>query len=244
MIIDIATTIDGHRNWNNAAGELRGESYKLGQDAAGFDLWRHGDGRTARIRWIGIAGDELGRFIIERLPAPSRDFDRISELVKRRRDLLEDLGFARAEKIPAIAAELEATAAELEQLSAPKHAPELEAPAPAPIDALELGAILYSSWGYDQTNVDFYRVAKRTADWVTLEKIAKIEHSDDTEENPATFTGRVVPADPIKPIGEPLRRKIIHAGKPKEAGDAIARLTSYSYAYLWDGKPKRVSSYA
>lgn len=109
----------------------------------------------------------------------------------------------------------------------------------SPEPKLEAGAILYTSWGYDQTNVDFYRVEKIAGQWVTFRKISKVEASDDTADNPATLTGRVVPADPIEPIGEPKRRKIL----ARESG-AVAKLESYSYAYLWDGKPRRVSHYA
>lgn len=31
--------------------------------------------------------------------------------------------------------------------------------------------IVYNTWGYDQTNIDFYRVTKVTAKFVTLEAI-------------------------------------------------------------------------
>lgn len=36
-------------------------------------------------------------------------------------------------------------------------------PAPHVADKIEPGAILYSSWGYDQTNIDFYMVTRCTA---------------------------------------------------------------------------------
>lgn len=38
------------------------------------------------------------------------------------------------------------------------------------------GSIFYSSWGYDQTNIDFYQVVKATAKTVWLRKLnAKVE---------------------------------------------------------------------
>lgn len=100
------------------------------------------------------------------------------------------------------------------------------------------GAIFYSSWGYEQTNVDFYRVVKLAGDWITLQEIEQIEHSDDTADSPATMTGRVVPADPIAPKGEPFRRKLMR----HLSGDSV-KIRSYSYAWPWDGTPKRVSHY-
>ena len=35
------------------------------------------------------------------------------------------------------------------------------------------GAILVDSWGWDQTNIDFYRITKRSGDFVTVEKLKK-----------------------------------------------------------------------
>lgn len=115
---------------------------------------------------------------------------------------------------------------------------------PAPADPFGPGAILYASWGYDQTNVDFYRIVFRKEaagnDWVKLEKIEKVETSDDTEDRPATMTGRVVPADPIKPVDgvKPILRKLRPNGT-----EPFVKIDSYTYAYLWDGTPKRVSHY-
>lgn len=102
--------------------------------------------------------------------------------------------------------------------------------------SLRVGAILYSSWGYDQTNVDFYRVEKIAGAFVTLQEIGQTEASD----GELSLTGRVVPADPAAPIGDPFRRKIL-----TDAGSGtVAKIKSYAFAYLWDGHPRRVSHYA
>lgn len=100
---------------------------------------------------------------------------------------------------------------------------------------LEPGAILYSSWGYDQTNIDFYRVERVKNGWAVLQEIAKSETSD----GPGTMTGRVVPVDPQKPVGDPFRRKIGEC-----MGQPCLKICSYEYAYPWDGRPKAVSHYA
>lgn len=101
--------------------------------------------------------------------------------------------------------------------------------------AIEPGQIFYASWGYEQTNVDFYRVVKLKGDWITLEPIESQESSD----GELSMTGRAVPADPIIPTGQPFRRKlnIYPSG-------SFARIQPYAFAYPWDGQPKRVSSYA
>lgn len=99
---------------------------------------------------------------------------------------------------------------------------------------LSVGAILASSWGYDQTNADFYRVDKVKNGWVTLQQIA----SDETGDG---WTGKVVPAEPQKLIDQPFRRKI---GQPNYDGEPYIRISSYEYARPWDGRPKNVSHYA
>jgi hypothetical protein len=126
-------------------------------------------------------------------------------------------------------AELEAAAEELEALASSPAAPDPFAP----------GAILYASWGYEQTNVDFYRVVSRSSDFLALEKIKSQETSDDTPDRPATMTGKVVPADPIEAIGPVIRRKLHRAGTV----DPWVKIDGYTFAYAWDGTPKRVSHY-
>ena len=38
---------------------------------------------------------------------------------------------------------------------------------------VEIGQIVYSSWGYDQTNIDFYKVIRKTAAMVELRAIGQ-----------------------------------------------------------------------
>lgn len=95
---------------------------------------------------------------------------------------------------------------------------------------LEVGHVFSSSWGYEQTNVDFYVVTKLIGRrMVELRKCACIRH--DTSD----VTGSVTP-DSTKLVGEPIRRQVTPQGG--------VRITSYAYASLWDGRPERFSSYA
>jgi len=95
---------------------------------------------------------------------------------------------------------------------------------------IEAGDIFYSSWGYEQTNIDFYQVTKVSDSMVTLRMIAQ----DATEHD---MRGTCTPR-PGEFIGNPIRRK------PRGNGaEALLKIKSYAYAYPWDGKPKNFSTY-
>ena len=91
-------------------------------------------------------------------------------------------------------------------------------------------AILYSSWGYEQTNVDFYIIIARSGVCVTLQEIGCIREYDSRGDS-----GTCMPNKEIK-IGEPFRKRINKYGN--------ITLNSYSYASIYDGKPKCFSCYA
>ena len=93
--------------------------------------------------------------------------------------------------------------------------------------AMIIGDIFYSSWGYDQTNVDFYQVVKVTPAMIALRQIDKrvtrgLGHPQEY----------VMPT-PNKFVGPVLNKKVqAHNGVP------LVRLNSYSNAYKWDGREK------
>jgi hypothetical protein len=85
--------------------------------------------------------------------------------------------------------------------------------------SLKVGDILYSSWGYDQTQCDFYEVVSVGDKSVRIREIGKKKVGNDSVVAiPERFTG----TEMLKIVG--LNNTI--------------RLTSYSSAYPWDGKPK------
>lgn len=93
------------------------------------------------------------------------------------------------------------------------------------------GAILYSNWGYEQTNIDFYIVVSRKNDFVMLQEIGSHKiHNDNFNDR-----GHCMP-DVTTKIGDPFRKKINNQGG--------VNLASYKWCGLWDGKPKSWSSYA
>lgn len=68
------------------------------------------------------------------------------------------------------------------------------------------GAILYTSWGYDQTNVEFFEVIERVSDYfVVIREIAQ-EYVETSY-----MSGRTKPK-PGAYVGEPMRRKITTSG--------------------------------
>lgn len=93
---------------------------------------------------------------------------------------------------------------------------------------LQVGHILYSSWGYEQTNIDWYQVTKVIGKcFVEVRKIGAVIDQNGWERG--TCTPR---ADEF--IGEPARRKV---------SNGSVKVSSCASAYLWDGRPKSWTSY-
>lgn len=105
-----------------------------------------------------------------------------------------------------------------------------------------VGSFFYSNWGYEQTNIDFYKVVGVTAKGVKLQKWTSRHLS-----NVGNFTqDAVVPGNgprmcwhedgsqaPVQPFQKML--------KSYPMGDRInvyVDLTSYSSASPWDGSTK------
>jgi hypothetical protein len=97
---------------------------------------------------------------------------------------------------------------------------------------LQVGDILVASWGYDQTNVNWYAVVGvPTVKMVLVREIgSKIISSD------GSGSDRVVP-DPSRPIGSVLRR--IPGGT---AGNPRVKIEDSIVAHKWEGRPERATS--
>ena len=93
------------------------------------------------------------------------------------------------------------------------------------------GAILFSSWGYEQTNIDFYIILSRKNDFVIIQEIGQNRTYDSQHKD----SGRCTPNENIK-LGDPFKKKITKY--------ASLTLNTYSYCSIWDGTPKSWSSYA
>ncbi len=98
----------------------------------------------------------------------------------------------------------------------------------AEADQVEVGGIYYTSWGYDQTNVDFYQVVGRTAKTVQYIGLGKTVQDTDC---PAA--DKVVADTAIK-------GKEVHTAKINGNG---WRIGTFRFAFPWDGKPKHQTAW-
>jgi len=88
---------------------------------------------------------------------------------------------------------------------------------------LKEGDILYCSWGYDQTQVDFYKVKE-----VVGSNRIKIVSMTGVVAKQSTGADYMVAGEEK---GEPMLK--VANGKQNSV-----KITSFSNAYLWDGQPK------
>ena len=100
---------------------------------------------------------------------------------------------------------------------------------------LEVGDVLFSQWGWEQTNVDFFQVVRvPSLKSVVVRQIAK-----ETTPNPETMTGTTMarPGVFLERSKETLHRA---SGLHRVNGGKVA----YGELVKWDGQAKRVSFYA
>ena len=99
---------------------------------------------------------------------------------------------------------------------------------------INAGDILYSSWGYDQTNIDYYQVTKRSGRRVYLQPLTGEIETDDI----LAMQGRCVP-------GEPKPKQVFYRSvRDGYQGDEYVAITNYELAYKWDGHARICSWYA
>jgi len=99
-------------------------------------------------------------------------------------------------------------------------------------NAIKVGDIFVCSWGYDQTNVDFYQVIEKKEKSLVFQKIGYASHKD------TGFMQGEVTAEKDKFIGKPFikMKSAIHYN--------YISMTSYSSMSKWDGSPEYRSTYA
>ena len=91
---------------------------------------------------------------------------------------------------------------------------------------LKADDILYSSWGYDQTNIDFYQVTKLVGKKsIELRKISgAIDHHDGCQSN-------MVVGRPGAFLGEAKLKRVQEGNRVK--------VRSFAWAHPWSGSPVR-----
>lgn len=110
----------------------------------------------------------------------------------------------------------------------------LTTPAADTAPTFKVDNILYSSWGYDQTNISFYRVVAVTKASVKITKLTTIVLTPG--EKGASDLVVAGARDP-KDLG-PVKTKRIKSYE----GKLYVSISDYESAYLWDGEPKHQTS--
>ncbi len=94
---------------------------------------------------------------------------------------------------------------------------------------LKVGDILHASWGYDQTNANFFQVIKLIGDTqVEIREIASKIVADHT------YSYDVVPVKNsfLKTVAITNKESVIK----RASGDRV-KVYEFASAHLWDGKP-------
>ena len=91
---------------------------------------------------------------------------------------------------------------------------------------LQVGDIFVSSWGYEQTNVDFYEVTAVGDREVVIREIGKdVVRSDQ-------YGGEQVVPEKGRYVGPPMRKRPSGSG-----GSVYIKVRSFANARKWDGRP-------
>lgn len=97
---------------------------------------------------------------------------------------------------------------------------------------LTTGQILYTSWGYDQTNVEFYEVVAVRGAVVDIRRLGE----ESKQNEPTSMQGSKL-AVAGQYVGEVIKGK-------RPTGRNTIRICSVVTAFPWDGRPMSWSSYA
>jgi hypothetical protein len=101
----------------------------------------------------------------------------------------------------------------------------------------EVGAILTDSWGYDQTNIDFYCIVKVSGSFVTLLPMKKIST------NESSYMSRENMPGEIDFNEKPIRKKVKNWNGAAQ-GFSLRNYAGGGWCRLWNGKPETSTHYA
>jgi len=107
----------------------------------------------------------------------------------------------------------------------------------AQLELVQVGFIFVCSWGYDQTNVDFYQVIEKNGRIVTLREIA--QNAITSEGFSPMSDHRTAKKGEFLENSKPFKKKLQFT----KSGVYVS-MTSYSSAHIWDGTKKYCSWYA
>lgn len=113
-----------------------------------------------------------------------------------------------------------------------KYKAERKASAAAPCK-IEVGTILVTCWGYDQTNREFFKVIdKKGKQTLIVQEVEQI--SANTGDEPA-MTGKSLPGEAFAKRSKPYTIRVSHGNHVKIEGH---------YASVWNGLPVSWTAYA
>lgn len=104
---------------------------------------------------------------------------------------------------------------------------------------LKVGDIITNSWGYDQTNVDWYRITRVSEHFVWLREIAAHVVEDGFMSGPSQPHIDTTNPDPSKWGFQDCKGPEV---KHKATGESVCM--KYGSGSKWDGKPRYCSWYA
>lgn len=100
---------------------------------------------------------------------------------------------------------------------------------------VKVGDIFYTSWGYEQTNIDFYQVIEVKGKFATIRQIA----GEVTDYHSSMSGEKVATPGAFLERSEPIRKMILRGYN----GEPYMKISSFEHASPWDGKPKSWSSW-
>lgn len=104
---------------------------------------------------------------------------------------------------------------------------------PSVMTVYQPGAILEDSWGYEQTNIDFYCIVKRVGNWITVLPMKKEVLSAH-----GFMTYKSAPTE-IDWSEKPKRKRL-----SGETGFSLRPGMSGGWVTLWKGQPSLETHYA
>lgn len=108
---------------------------------------------------------------------------------------------------------------------------------PKVLTSYDTGAIVYDSWGWEQTNIDYYCIVKRSGQFVTLLPMKKASGPE------IGFMTRKETPKEIDFTGDPVRKKVrSHFGK--ETGFSMRDYAGGGWVSLYEGQPVTSTHYA
>lgn len=105
------------------------------------------------------------------------------------------------------------------------------------VNPYKIGDILYNSWGWEQTNIDYYQVIEIKPRSLIVREI------DDEKVYSHSMAGTTTPLRDAF-IGEPRRINISIKAGYNDGDPYVGLKCEHGYLGLWEGKPNYFSQYA